>query len=209
MSDAGDPPTAKPAPAVTTRTATAIVVADMIGVGVFTSLGFQVTDITSGFALLLLWFVGGVVALCGAFCYAELATMFPRSERRVQLPHAHLRPGLRVHGGLALGHRRVRRTGGARGYGVRAVRRGGPARRACRCRSASRSIWIVTAVHLRGLRHGSVFQVGFTLLKLALIVALHRRGLCRRREPADRASRRAPSTSRRSSAPASRSASSS
>ena len=61
-------------------TATAIVVADMVGVGVFTSLGFQVTDIPSGFSLLLLWIVGGVVAICGAFCYAELATMFPRSS---------------------------------------------------------------------------------------------------------------------------------
>src|SRR5271156_6329498 len=61
-------------------TATAIVVADMVGVGVFTSLGFQVTDITSGFSLLLLWVVGGVVAICGAFWYAELAAMFPRSS---------------------------------------------------------------------------------------------------------------------------------
>lgn len=56
------------AAAVSTLTATAIVVADMIGVGVFTSLGSQVTDITSGFMRLLLWFVGGGVALCGAFC---------------------------------------------------------------------------------------------------------------------------------------------
>src|SRR5208282_1882360 len=61
-------------------TATAIVVADMVGVGVFTSLGFQVNDIRSGFSLLLLWVVGGIVAICGAFCYAELATMFPRSS---------------------------------------------------------------------------------------------------------------------------------
>src|SRR5271154_1798526 len=61
-------------------TATAIVVADMVGVGVFTSLGFQVTDITSGFSLLLLWVVGGVVAICGAICYAELAAMLPRSS---------------------------------------------------------------------------------------------------------------------------------
>ena len=61
-------------------TATAIVVADMVGVGVFTSLGFQVNDISSGFSLLLLWVVGGIVAICGAFCYAELATMFPRSS---------------------------------------------------------------------------------------------------------------------------------
>src|SRR5271167_1716883 len=61
-------------------TATAIVVADMVGVGVFTSLGFQVVDITSGFSLLLLWIVGGIAALCGAFCYAELGAMFPRSS---------------------------------------------------------------------------------------------------------------------------------
>src|SRR5271166_2325873 len=61
-------------------TATAIVVADMVGVGVFTSLGFQVKDITSGFSLLLLWAVGGIVAMCGAICYAELALMFPRSS---------------------------------------------------------------------------------------------------------------------------------
>src|SRR5690348_17529996 len=60
--------------------ATAIVVADMVGVGVFTSLGFQVKDITSGFALLLLWIVGGIVALCGAAAYSELAGMFPRSS---------------------------------------------------------------------------------------------------------------------------------
>jgi APA family basic amino acid/polyamine antiporter len=61
-------------------TATAIVIADMVGVGVFTSLGFQVSDVTSGFSLLLLWIVGGIVAICGAFCYAELAAMFPRSS---------------------------------------------------------------------------------------------------------------------------------
>src|ERR1700727_1911776 len=61
-------------------TATAIVVADMVGVGVVPSLGFQVSDIKSGFSLLLLWIVGGLVAICGAFCYAELATMFPRSS---------------------------------------------------------------------------------------------------------------------------------
>src|ERR1700739_495842 len=67
-------------PTISATTATAIVVADMVGVGVFTSLGFQVTDIKSGFALLLLWIVGGIVALCGAAAYSELAGMFPRSS---------------------------------------------------------------------------------------------------------------------------------
>jgi basic amino acid/polyamine antiporter, APA family len=65
---------------VSALTATAIVIADMVGVGVFTSLGFQVADIRSGFVLLLLWLVGGVVALCGACCYAELAGLYPRSS---------------------------------------------------------------------------------------------------------------------------------
>ena len=60
--------------------AVAIVVADMVGVGVFTSLGFQVKDIPSGFSILLLWMLGGIVALCGVFSYGELSAMFPRSS---------------------------------------------------------------------------------------------------------------------------------
>src|ERR1700742_601539 len=60
-------------------TATALAVADMIGTGVFTSLGFQIRDIPSPFSLLMLWVVGGMVALCGALAYAELAAALPRS----------------------------------------------------------------------------------------------------------------------------------
>ena len=82
--DAGTPagPAGHPQGALTVSmlTATAIVVADMVGVGVFTSLGFQVQGIPSGFSLLLLWVVGGVAALCGVFSYGELAAMFPRSS---------------------------------------------------------------------------------------------------------------------------------
>lgn len=51
----------------------------MIGTGVFTSLGFQLLDIQSGFVILALWFVGGVTALCGAMTYAELGAALPRS----------------------------------------------------------------------------------------------------------------------------------
>ena len=65
---------------VSVLVAIAIVVADMVGVGVFTSLGFQVKDIPSGFSILLLWIVGGIVALCGVFSYGELGAMFPRSS---------------------------------------------------------------------------------------------------------------------------------
>ena len=46
------------------RTAISVVIANMIGTGVFTSLGFQLLDIHSAPVILLLWFVGGVSALC-------------------------------------------------------------------------------------------------------------------------------------------------
>ena len=61
------------------RTALAVVIANMIGTGVFTSLGFQLLEIRSGFVILALWFVGGVTALCGAMTYAELGGALPRS----------------------------------------------------------------------------------------------------------------------------------
>lgn len=60
-------------------TATAVVVANMIGTGVFTSLGYQVGGLPSGFAIVLLWTVGGLCAFCGALAYGELAAAFPRS----------------------------------------------------------------------------------------------------------------------------------
>jgi len=61
------------------RTAILIVVANMIGTGVFTTLGLQAAGIPDGAALLLLWLIGGLIALCGALSYAELAAALPRS----------------------------------------------------------------------------------------------------------------------------------
>ena len=62
-----------------TLPATALVVASMVGTGVFTSLGYQVGDIPCGPGILLVWVLGGLVALCGALSYAELAGALPRS----------------------------------------------------------------------------------------------------------------------------------
>lgn len=59
--------------------AVSIVISSMIGTGVFTSLGLQVTALPSVFAIIVLWVVGGVVAVCGALNYGELAVAFPRS----------------------------------------------------------------------------------------------------------------------------------
>lgn len=63
--------------------ATNMVVANMIGTGIFTSIGFQVmpppVGIPDPFAIMLIWLIGGVFALCGAFVYAEIATTFNQS----------------------------------------------------------------------------------------------------------------------------------
>ncbi|MEC7380463.1 MAG: amino acid permease [Pseudomonadota bacterium] len=68
-----------PAKTFSARTAIMLVIANMIGTGVFTSLGYQLLDIRSAPVILLLWTLGGVIALCGALCYAELGAAFPRS----------------------------------------------------------------------------------------------------------------------------------
>ena len=75
-------------------TASSLVISSMIGTGVFTSLGFQVVDIKSGFAILFLWLLGGIVAFCGAVCYAELGSVFKRSGGEYNLLRELYHPAL-------------------------------------------------------------------------------------------------------------------
>lgn len=59
--------------------AISIVISNMIGVGVFTSLGYQVLDLKQGSSIMILWLLGGLTALLGALCYGEIGVVFPRS----------------------------------------------------------------------------------------------------------------------------------
>ena len=59
--------------------ATALVISNMIGTGIFTTTGFLARDLGSPKLVLLSWAVGAVCALLGALCYAELGSNFPRS----------------------------------------------------------------------------------------------------------------------------------
>ena len=61
------------------NTAYSVVIANMIGVGVFTSLGFQLVGLESYVSIVALWLFGGFLALNGSFCYAELSAAYPRS----------------------------------------------------------------------------------------------------------------------------------
>lgn len=63
----------------TLTSSTAVVIANMIGVGVFGSLGFQLLGITDYAAIIFLWILGGIISLFGSFAYAELSSCLPRS----------------------------------------------------------------------------------------------------------------------------------
>jgi len=62
-----------------TTTGLALVIANMVGTGVFTSLGFQLMDLSHTYTILILWILGGMFALAGAFSYAEVGTHIPES----------------------------------------------------------------------------------------------------------------------------------
>ena len=59
--------------------ATILVVANMVGTGIFTTSGFIMEELGNPQTMLVCWFVGGVFALCGALCYGELGATFPRA----------------------------------------------------------------------------------------------------------------------------------
>lgn len=58
---------------------TSIVVGDMIGAGIFTTSGLLLAQLHDPLLLLLLWVIGGAIALSGALSYGELGAKFPNS----------------------------------------------------------------------------------------------------------------------------------
>ena len=59
--------------------ATNIVIANMIGAGIFTTSGLLLRELGDPRLMILLWIAGGVLALCGALCYGELGASMPRA----------------------------------------------------------------------------------------------------------------------------------
>src|SRR5437016_9338378 len=164
-------PAAAPKRTVGFVTACSIVIANIIGTGIFTSLGLQLNDIQSGFALLMLWVVGGIAALCGALCYGELAAALPRSGGEYHFLSKIYHPALGFMAGF------VSATVGfaapialaamAFGQYFNGVFSVGPP-----VVLSFVVVWIVTVFHVGNLRIGSAFQNVSTLVKLLLIGAL-------------------------------------
>src|ERR1043166_9531100 len=157
-------------------TACSIVIANIIGTGIFTSLGFQLADLQSGFPLLMLWVIGGVAALCGALCYSELSAALPRSGGEYHFLSQIYHPALGFMAGF------VSATVGfaspislaAMAFGkyfVGVFGVGSPVFLSVVV------VWVVTSFHLGNLQVGSAFQNLSTLVKLLLIGTLITAGL--------------------------------
>ncbi|HWM23548.1 MAG TPA: amino acid permease [Chthoniobacterales bacterium] len=152
-------------------TATCIVVANMIGTGIFTSLGFQVGDLPTGFAIMAVWAIGGLCALCGALSYAELGAALPRSGGEYNFLREIYHPA----------------AGFLAGWISATIGFAAPVAIAAMAFSAYFSevvpgvnhhvlslavVTICTVVLLRDLPLGSAFQNGSTILKVVLILVI-------------------------------------
>jgi basic amino acid/polyamine antiporter, APA family len=152
-------------------TATNIVVANMIGTGVFVSLGFQVISIHSDFAIMALWIIGGLLSLCGALCYAELAVALPRLGGEYNFLSRIYHPAL----GFMAGWISVS-IGFPAPIAISAMAFGnyfqGITPAASPLILSLVLVWGVTIILLVGIRTGERFQNISTILKIGLIICL-------------------------------------
>ncbi len=145
----------------------ALVIANMIGTGVFTSLGYQVGPLPSGFVILLLWLLGGVVALSGAFTYAEIATTLKRSGGEYYYLAKVFHPVLGFMSGWM-----STVVGFAGAISAVAIAIGAYSSVLFGINEkfiAVASIILISSIHLRGVKTGGRAQTVLTTIKLSLI----------------------------------------
>jgi APA family basic amino acid/polyamine antiporter len=163
-------------PKVSLLTATSIVIANMIGTGIFTSLGFQIGGLPSGFAIIALWSVGGFCALCGALSYAELGAALPRSGGEYNFLREIYHPSLGFLAGWVSGT-----VGFSAPVAIAAMPFGVYVAQLVPGTSpllwAFAVVWLTTLVLLLDVRLGSAFQIVSTVLKVGLILVIIVAGL--------------------------------
>lgn len=152
-------------------TATAIVVANMVGTGVFTSLGFQVAGIQNGFTIMLLWITGGIVAFTGALCYGELGSMFPQSGGEYNYLSKIYHPAL----GFAAGWVSVT-VGFAAPVAAAAMALGAYAKGAYPAVNAislaAVIVIMISVIHANSIKAGSLFQNYTTSIKVLAVLSI-------------------------------------
>ena len=151
-------------------TAAAFVVANMVGTGVFTSLGFQLLTTDRLFSIMMLWLLGGVIAFCGALCYAELGAAMPRSGGEYHYLSQIYHPSVGfLSGWVSLV------VGFAAPVALTCM---ALASYVCRIYPVINPRWLaigvltlITLVHTRDLKLSGSFQNVFTIIKVVMIIA--------------------------------------
>ena len=158
-------------------TATAIVIANMIGAGIFTSLGFQLVTTVNTWSIAILWCLGALMALCGALSYAEIATYWSRSGGEYHFLSKAFHPLLGYLSGwvsLSIGFSApIALSGMALGAYV------APYLGISDMVLAIFTILIISFFHSISIKRSSIFQNSTTLLKLILILVIIYFGLSR------------------------------
>jgi len=150
-------------------TATSLVIASMIGTGVFTSLGYQLVDIRSVFVIIMLWIIGGIISLFGALSYCELASTFPKSGGEYYLLSKIIHPSIGFVAGL------VSATVGFSAPAVLAAIAFANYFKPLfpsidKTITAAVVIVLLNILHAKGLKIGKIFQEWTTIFKLILIL---------------------------------------
>jgi len=162
-----------------------IVVANMVGSGIFVTSGLLMADLRSPLLMLALWAVGGLIALCGAFCYSELGAAMPEAGGEYTFLSRLYHPLLGFLSGwvsffvgfsapiaasaIGFSEYLTRAFPGTLDWGP-----GDPEIGAALLKKALGVLLILvfTLIHLRGIVFGSRVQNLLTVLKVGLIVAL-------------------------------------
>ncbi|MBN1346260.1 MAG: amino acid permease [Phycisphaerae bacterium] len=159
-------------------TATYVVIASMVGVGILTTSGYIIKDTGSHAVLLGLWLVGGLLALCGALTVAELAAAMPQAGGEyVYIRETYGRPWAFLYGWISFligfSAPAAIASHAAASYLIAPWTEAGASSNVALARAlAVGFIVLLTAAHLRGQRVGSRVQNLTTIAKILLLLAL-------------------------------------
>lgn len=152
------------------RSAAAIVIANMVGTGVFSSLGFQLQSLHNTWTILSLWVIGALFSLLGAFSYAELGTRLPKSGGEYHFLSQIYHPFLGYLSGWV-----SMTVGFAASIALSAMAMGAYLQDIMGWSGqiiAVSAILMISLVHSFSVQQSSVFQNALTLLKIFLILFL-------------------------------------
>ncbi|HKK63304.1 MAG TPA: amino acid permease, partial [Bacteroidales bacterium] len=168
--------------------ATNIVVANMIGAGIFTTSGLLMAELHNPILMLILWVVGGVIALCGAIAYGELGANMPEAGGEYKFLKELFHPKVGFLSGwvsfiVGFSAPIAASAMGFSEYFFRAVPTDNMLFLGILKPDLAKSLMSVfvillfTIIHYRGLKFGSRLQDLLTVLKVILVVGLITGGL--------------------------------